>query len=112
MNIREGDFIWIKQILLTCVLAAVTILCSSTIVSEYSQNVGGGSWTYGLSDPGNNYYMGYSYYYHGSNAHTSSVRLGDEFKRSAITALGKTAMVNSSSQYKITDVEWWYNSRA
>lgn len=70
----------------------------------------GGTWNCGYTNPGNGYYMGYSYYYHASRTHRSSVAVNGNVYRSAITASGYTSCVNGPSVQNYTGIACYYST--
>lgn len=57
----------------------------------------GGTHTYGVEAPGNGYYMGFSYYYHPTKTHRSSVTVDGTVYRSDIKVGGYTSCINGPS---------------
>lgn len=101
----------LKRMFMFSILSLTLPLTIGVVAFATIAHVGGGTWTYGYTDPGNGYYMGYSYYYHPSNTHTSSVSVNGTVYRSALTAPGYTSMINSPSTTS-TDIQCYYNSKA
>ena len=100
--------------LTTSLLLAASLVSTMSISAFAWDSVtypDGGKWAYGYTDPGNSYYMGYSYYHHDYNAHTSSVSLDGTLYRSSITAPGYTSKVNAPSSQSL-NLQWYYNPNA
>lgn len=87
--------------LCTSLLLGASIITASSVTAFAWGNISypdGGTHNYGVKQPGNGYEMGYSYYYHGSRSHGSSVAhngkvVGDSGKYAA----GSTSIANGPS---------------
>lgn len=99
-----------KKIIMSASLAASLLLTSGAVAFAWSNSVTpreGGRWTYGVEEPGNGYHMGFSYFYHGSRAHRSSVSLDGQLYRSPDTAPRYTSIINAPSSQS-TDIHQYY----
>lgn len=86
-----------KKLIFSLVLVAAIIGSIASTALATTIEVGGGTWTYGTYDvfPTSNH-VGYSYYYHPTNVHTSSVMVDQTLYRSSNTAPGQTSIAESA----------------
>lgn len=99
---------------LTASLALTAILVGSIGTAALATTIpaSGGTWTYGINNNADNsYHMGYSYYFHPTNTHTSSVSVNGTVYRSPLTSKGNTSIMNGPSTQS-TQIGLYYNPNA
>lgn len=87
----------LKKLLLVPCLAVALTATIGIVASAATVSIDGGTWDRGYTNPGNGYYMGYSYYYHPSKTHGSSVSVSGTIYSSPKTLKGYTSRINAPS---------------
>lgn len=99
-----------KSLLLTALILTTMSISAFAWQSSYTTEEGG-THTYGVSQPGNGSEMAFSYYYHPTLTHTSSVTYDGKLYTSGAYAPGRTSIANGPSVPSGTvTFHWYYNN--
>lgn len=92
-----------RTVLLLLAVAITTIVVAGVALARIDY-VGGGKWNHGSDNA-----SAWSFYYHGSNCHTASIKSGDRIVSKSQRAAGYTAKASWSNTWKVESA--YYNNR-